>query len=351
MYKFVFLLIFSLLSGCAAHQRENIRLADLLQTQNPQLILDELQKIQPVARDAVQFHLNVGFLQFINGDFQSAIKTLTLAKQQMAKLEATSISENIGAGSISEAVRSYSGYPTDRVMVHNILALSYLFSNDVYAARVEVLQAELVMKKLAEKDSESGQLASANLLGGVIYELLDEQSNALISYRDAAQIMEKRGLNLPLGLKQALLRISFKMGLKEQYLAYQKKFPGVSSVNTESKNNTQLFALYFDGVVSHKIENSIMVPNPNFNQFIRISMPAYPAANKSMGYVKINQENDQVVSEMVEDVDLLAREDLAKDYASILLLTTSRAIVKYQLVNSAQKQDPLWGGIVNILTV
>ena len=37
--------------------------------------------------------------------------------------------------------------------------------------------------------------------------------------------------------------------------------------------------------------------------------------------------------------------------ASMLLLTTSRAIVKYQLVDSAQKQDPLWGGIVNILTV
>jgi hypothetical protein len=214
---------------------------------------------------------------------------------------------------------------------------------------VEILQVELAMKKLAGVEGVKGQLASAYLLAGIVYELLDEQSDALISYRDAAQIIEKRGLSLPLGLKQALLRMSFKLGIKDQYLAYQAKFPELPLANRNNKN--QLFALYFDGVVSHKIENSIIVPNFGNEQLIRISMPAYPQLNKPIDYVKISQENVQIISELVDDIDVLAREDLEKEYASILLLTTTRAIGKYNLVKNAQKQNLLLGIFVNIVTL
>jgi hypothetical protein len=349
MYKFLFLFIFTLISGCAVRQQENNSLAELLHTQTPQQVLQQLQESEPADRDLLQFHLNVGFLQFVTGDFRNAITTLSLAKQEMAELQATSISENIEAGTLSELLRSYSGYPTDRVMVHNILALSYLFNNEIYEARVEILQAELAMKKLLEKDDINGQLASVYLLSGVVYELLDELSNALISYKDAAEIMNKRGITLPLGLKQALLRVSLNLGAKEQYEAYQAQFPELSL--PDLNNSNQVFVFYFDGVVSHKIQNSLIVPAHNLDRLIRISMPAYPPLNKLIGYAKIIQEKSQLLSELVDDVEVLVREDLAKEYPSILLLTTTRAVAKYQLVKNVQKQDPLVGFLVNIGTV
>ena len=349
MYKFSIFVFFILLSGCSVQQYENNRLAELLEVQSPQVILNELQKSQPIERDKTQFQLNLGFLQFINGEFQNAITTLTLAKQEMAVLEATSITENIGAGSISETLRSYSGYPTDKVMVHNILALSYLFSGDIYGARVEMLQSELVMKKLSQLDSRIDELASANLLAGIVYEILDERSNALISYRDAAQSIKNQDKPLPIGLKQALLRMSFKLGIKDQYAAYQHQFPELQL--PEKKSKTQVFVLYFNGVVNHKIQQSVMVPSSNLAQLIRISMPAYPPQRLNNGYAQVIQGESQVVSEVVENIDDLARKDLAEEYASILLLTTSRAIIKYQLVNAAQKQNPLLGALANMTTV
>ena len=335
MYKFFFLSFLLLLSGCAVKQLQNNQLASSLQTQTPQWVLEKLQATEPVKRDRVQFRLNLGYLQFITGDFPSAIVTLSLAKEEMEALSGTSISENVEAGTINETLRRYSGYPTDKVMVHTILAFSYLFTDQIYDARVEALQADLIIEKSA---GISGPLASNRLLAGIIYELLYEYDNALISYRDAAEIMEKRGVPLPSGLKQSLLRMSFKLGAKDQYLAYQAKFHE-SALNQLGEN--QLFVFYFDGLINHKIQKSIMVPDLTINQqLIRISMPAYPSLDKPINPLTIIQRHDSVVSEPVEDLDLLAKEELDDQYASMLLLTTTRAITKYQLVKRAKKVDP-----------
>lgn len=349
MYNILFLIAIALLSGCTGYQRDLNQLATALKTTPPEVVLARLQDAQPHKRDYAQFHLNKGFLEFVSGDFASAITTLSLAKKEMAVLEATSISENLGAGTVSETLRSYSGYPTDRVMVHTILALSYLFNNDINSARVEILQADIAMKKLAGKDSFNGQLASTHLISGIVYEILNEQDNALISYRFAADIIEQRGLSIPLGLKQALLRMSCKLGADQQFADYQKQFPGVPKANTKRQN--QVFALYFDGVVSHKVERTVVVPSRSFEQLIRISMPAYPYPNQKINSVQLSVPEQQLMSELVENVEVLAREDLDKEYPSILLLTTTRAVAKHELVYQANKKDNVVGLLLNIATL
>ncbi|HEY7867077.1 MAG TPA: hypothetical protein VIC51_13885 [Psychromonas sp.] len=343
MHKILLIVIMLLLSGCTGYQRDSNQLATALNTQSPESVLAKLQGSDPRARDHAQFHLNKGLLEFLTGDFEAAITTLSLAKREMSVLEATSISENVGAGTLSETLRSYSGYPTDRVMVHNILALSYLFNKDIEGARVESLQADIAMKKLAEKDSLNGQLASAHLIAGIVYELLNEQSNALISYRFAQDIITQRAMPVPLGLKQALLRMSFKLGAEQQFADYQKRFPDLPKPSRNTGN--QVFVLYFDGVVSHKVERTVVLPSPNFEQLIRISMPGYPSAAQKI------RSAQQLSTETVENLEVLVREDLDKETPSILLLTTTRALAKYELVRRVNQQDNLIGLLLNIATV
>ncbi|WP_028866370.1 COG3014 family protein [Psychromonas hadalis] len=348
MQKIIPLFFIMLLTACAGQQRATNKLANQLYQQNPQHILKQLQETDPPERDYAQFHLNVGLLQLLASDFPASIETLTQAKKEMAVLAATSISENAAAGTINETLRSYSGYPTDRVMVHNILALSYLFNDDIDGARVEMLQADVAMKKLANRKSLNGQLASTHLLAGIIYEMLDEQSNALISYRHAANIITDRKLAVPVGLQQSLLRMSYMVDKNGQYLTYKKTYSGFP---TPVKNsNSQIFALYFDGIVSNKKQNSIMVPSGNNEQLIRISMPAYPKIDYRLTRAKLSDANQQLTTELIENLDVLVREDLSKEYPSILLLTTTRAIAKYELVDQAGKKDSLFGILVNIVT-
>jgi len=346
MHKIMFVLL-CLLSGCAA-QHNNIKLANQLQQEPPEKILSILSEIEPVQSDFAQYYLNLGYLQLLSGEFELSIDSLSKAKNEMLKLQATSVSENVAAGTVNETFRRYSGYPTDRVMVHNMLALGYLFNDSIDDARVEMLQADVAMKKLAENNQLNGQLASTHLLSAIIYELMDERSNAFISYQLAEKILKERNINLPRGLKLGLLRMSDKMGNDTQYQYYSQKYQSLSKM---AKKEHQVFGLYFDGVVANKVQQSLAVPSFNGKQIVRVSMPAYLSVQRSLQHNQINDDKQQINSEVVENVDKLVREDLDKEYPSILLLTTTRAIAKYQLVKEAQDKDPILGVLANLATI
>lgn len=349
MKKIIAIFVFALLTGCAGQQHKTNNLANQLYQQKPQTILEQLLETDPPERDYAQFHLNVGYLQLLSRDFPASIESLNLAKKEMRVLEATSVSENAAAGTVNETLRSYSGYPTDRVMVHTILALSYLFNDDIDGARVEMLQADIAMKKLANKQSMIGQLTSTHLISGIIYELLDEQSNALISYRNAEQLLKQRKMTIPTGLQQALLRMSYQIDRKGQYLTYSERYTGFPKPVRNEKS--QVYSLYFDGIVSNKKQNSIMVPSGNNEQLIRIAMPAYPRVDYRVTRAKLTDATKQLSSELIENLEVSVREDLDKEYPSILLLTTTRALAKYELVDQANSKDSLFGALVNVVTV
>ena len=348
MHKFFFVFLL-LLTGCASQENNN-RLANQLQQDSPENILSILQESEPDTGDRVQYYLNLGYLQLLSGQFATAIESLSTAQKEMQDLAATSVTENIGAGTVNETLRSYSGYPLDRVMVHNMLALSYLFNQDIEGARVEILQADIEMKKLASDDGISGQLASTHLLSAIIYELLDERSNAFISYQLAENSLIKRQIALPEGLKLGLLRMSYLMGNDEQYAAYSEKYPVLAQQAAKTKDK-QVFIMYFDGVVDNKVERTVIVPNISFDQLIRVSVPGYPHQFIPSQQALISTESEKILSQLVDDVNVDAREDLDKEYPSILTLTTTRAVSKYLLVREAQKQDPLVGILFNFATI
>ncbi|RBW46588.1 hypothetical protein DS885_07405 [Psychromonas sp. B3M02] len=345
MYKLLLVFVF-LLSGCAQHS--NNRLADDLQFQTPESILSALQETKPDDRDIAQYYLNIGYLQLLSGHFPESIDALLIAKKEMGSLAATSVSENIGAGTVNETLRSYSGYPLDRVMVHNMLALSYLFNQDIGGARVEMLQADVAMKKLFDKDSLSGQLASTHLISGIIYELLDERSNAFISYQLAEEVLNKRHIALPEGLKLGLLRMSLKMGNDQAYDKYSQAYPSLAEHQTAKG---QVFVLYFNGVVSNKVQASLTVPSFNGQQLIRIAMPTYPERVPRPVSAQVGDGQQIKNTQVTENINDIAREDLDKEYPSILLLTTTRAIAKYKVVEEAKKKDQLIGTLLNFATL
>jgi len=343
----IFIIFLLLISGCSIHQHNNNKLAEQLQHQPPEKILSILEEDTPNDRDSVQYSLNLGYLQLLSGLLEPAIQSFTNAKQEIKSLEATSITENVGAGTVNETLRSYSGYPTDRVMVHNMLALSYLFNQDIEGARVEMLQADVSMKKLAEDETSIGQLASTHLLSAIIYELLDERSNAFISYQLAEKLLTERKIAVPNGIKLGLLRMSQKMGNDQAYRQYSKQYPQLVQKQYTGK---QIFSLYFDGVVSNKIQTSLTVPSHS-GQIIRIAMPVYPRANYRMLQMKVTDDVQSVTSEVIENIEALVREDLEHEYPSILLATTTRAIAKHAVTKALDKKDPLIGAVFNIMTV
>ena len=264
----------------------------------------------------------------------------------LESLQALSVSENLAAGTINETLRAYSGTPGERVLLNELLAISYLMQGDLDAARVEVLQADVLMNQLAEADAVKGQLASARFLAGLIFELEGEWDDAMISYRKSAEIMEQRGQALPKALKDSLLNTSRRQRLDEEYLGYVKKF-GYEARPLQSDEG-ELIVFYWDGVVSSKRQRFITVYVPELEQYVSLALPYYPPSNYMPRHLHFNTAGQRYSTEIIEDIETLARQALDARQGEIYAMSLARIVSKQQAVQAAQKESPFAGMVINL---
>ena len=323
-------------------------LADALQNNGAEKTLVALENITPADRDRVQYLLNRGTLKTLTGDLQGAEADLQNAKQLSASLTAASVSENLGAATVNETLRSFAGSASERVIIHSILALNYLRQGDLLAARVEMLQADITMRQLAQPNSHSGQLASSHYLAGVIYELNNEYDNAMISYRHAAELVDKRGLPMPAALADSLLYLSQRNGLKQQYQQYQQRFN--RSAAPLKADEYDIFVFYSDGVVSNKRQHLISVYSFQLQQNLALALPYYPPTNHQAQRLLISVNGKKTVTQTLENINQLVREDLDAELPAITATTLLRATAKYQSVKQAQSKDEIAGLLLNLAT-
>jgi len=336
------------LQACGFMQVEVNQLADSLESQGAARTLESLEKIQPPERDRVQYLMNRGTLKQLSGDREGARSDLEAAKELSEQLAATSLTENIGAVTVNETLRSYVGSPSERVIIHSMLAFNYLAVGDLLGARVEMLQADVTMRQLAKSGSNSGQLASANYLTGIIFELNNEIDNAMISYRRAAELIEERGQRIPTALADSLLDLSQRLGLREEYTTYQQRFGRTASPLAEGER--EIIVFYSDGVVTNKRQHFISVYSYQLKQNIAIALPYYPDSRHLPSHLSFAAGDLKVRTQLLESVEQLAREDLDDEMPAITATTLARAVAKYQAVNEAQRKDDIAGLLLNLAT-
>ena len=329
-------------------QLEINQLANTLEKNGAEKTLVAFEKINPATRDRVQYLLNRGILKKLTGDFKGAVVDLEKAKNLSNPLAATSLSENFGAATINETLRSFIGSPSERIIIHSMLALNYLAQGDLLAARVEMLQADITMRELAQKDSNSGQLASSHYLTGVIYELNNEYDNAMISYRRAAKLVDVRGHPMPRALADSLLYLSQRTGLQQQYRQYQKRFN--RSTEPLKAGERDIFVFYDQGVVSNKRQHFISVYNFHAQQNITLALPYYPAKQYQPQRLYFSVNGKKTSTQLIEDIDGLVRADLNADMPTITATTLARSVAKYQAVRQAQRKDEIAGLLLNLAT-
>lgn len=339
-----------LLSGCAQNQMKVEQAAVQLQSGNLGSAMIELETFQPSARDVPYHLMNLALLKFAAGDYQGSIDALQTAKAQIQEFETSSVSENLQAASVNETLRSYVGTPSERVMIHFYLALSYLGLGQFDGARVEILQANVLLKEPAYEDSLSGELASAHMLSAMVFEMNQEFSNARISYAKALSIMRERKQAIPDALKLGLLSMSAKLGLTKEYEAYKAEF-GLPDDYLKQGEST-LFLIYANGLASPKKQKKVSVFSPTLEQIISLALPAYdPLTSADIPPRVIAKLDDSNVNfELIEDINLLLREDLSQEIGTLTAMTLARAVVKYQATKEIQAQSGALGLLSTVAT-
>ncbi len=343
------------LVGCASYSSQFAPIATDLAAGQVDQALELLDQENPPSRNQLLWLMNRGMLLRMEGDFTTSNQEFSAAKQLVEKLDALSLREQTTSLVINDTTKSYGGEPYEQVMLNVYSALNYLDLGEPDDARVEVLQADLRLEELADK--EIGALSETDpftrYLSGIIYEQGGEYSDAMIAYRRAYQAYQEHSeyypLRVPDQLKIDLLRSSERIGLKDENRQYQEQF-GISSWQTAESLQQQgeLIFLFHNGLAPIKVERSGMFPVIGEGYLVSIAFPQYLRRQPGYSSARLLINGQEIETVLVENIEELAIAELAKNMPVIIARTVARAAIKYTASHEVGKQNDLAGLLVNI---
>jgi hypothetical protein len=292
--------------------------------------------------DPVLYLLDKGMVLRMKRDFDASNQALEAAKQEMRRLYAASVSQHALTFFINDSTVSYGGEDYEQVLVHLYMALNYLELGQPDAARVEALQIDLKLRELnqAAGGGSYTEDAFSRYLAGMIYESNGEWSDAMISYRMAYETYKryefKYMLPVPDMLKNDLMRMAARVGLRNELARYQKTFNLPAPPRAEATQGELVFILS-NGLSPIKRERSVTVFDPMSHLTVRIATPYFESRAGTAAGVRISVDGDGSDSEKVENIDAIARASLDAHMGGIVARSIARAVTKNAAIHGAAR--------------
>ena len=349
------------LSGCATYSDSFGIINRNLSDRQYDAALQEIEKQSVSKTGRALYLLNKGMVLRMKRDFAGSNQALEAAKAEMERLYAASLSENTLSFVVNDATVSYAGDDYEQVLVHLYMALNYLELGQPDDARVEALQVDIKLREIGEKipDSKFTEDALSRYLTGLIYEELGEWSDAMIAYRKAYEAYQKYqtnyGMAMPDMLKHDLLRLAQRQGLKDEAARYKKEF-GIDQAQEKNRKPEQEGELVFilnNGLAPIKREKAIgaWAPPPSVvgpgkprasgtplqPVLVKIALPEYESRPNNVLNARISVSGKQSATQMMEDIDAIARASLAARMPAITARSIARAVAKGAIQESVDR--------------
>lgn len=329
------LALMSGLGGCATYSGSFGAIERNLAAQQYDAALLNIEKESDSTKDRVLYLLNKGMVLRMKRDFAASNVALEAAKAEMDRLYAASASENALSVMVNDSTVSYSGDNYERVLLHLYMALNYLELGQPDSARVEALQLDTKLREFAEKipDSKYAEDAFTLYLTGLIYEDRGEWSDAMISYRNAYNVYKKYltnySLAMPAVLKLDLMRMARQQGLTNELDKYKKEF-GIELPNSKgvAQDQGELVFVLNNGLAPIKREKAINSFDAVSGSMVRIALPSYESRNINVVAARITAGNQQAITELMEDIDAIAKKNLDSHMPAIIARSVARVVVK-----------------------
>lgn len=288
---------------------------------------------------------------------------------------------------VNEAMTRYGGEDFEKVLVNYYKALNYLFLNQNDEALVEAKRINLRLNALGDKQVMQGRRytsdAFAHTLQGLIYERMNDYNNAFIAYRNAYELYEKNnqqymGAPLPQQLKVDLINAAHKTGFYTERDYYCDKFNlPFSTIKDTAKQ--QLVFLWENGLAPVKEQQDITLflvkgaggdlmfsdktgtinipfPLPDDKKnaslsdlnIIRVAFPRYVDVPAFYANLKIVYGQKTYTTELAENINFIAKENLRERFLKEMTLTVSRIALKKLAEAQLKKENEVAGALVGI---
>jgi hypothetical protein len=351
---------FVLVTGCATYSESFGVIERNLSARQYDAALRDIEKQSRSKTDRVLYLLNKGMVLRMKRDFDGSNQALEAAKVEMERLYAASVSENTLSFVVNDATVSYAGDDYEQVLVHLYMALNYLELGQPNEARVEALQVDLKLREIGEKipGNKFTEDALSRYLTALIYEELGEWSDAMIDYRKAYEAYKKYQVNygvpVPDMLKHDLLRLAQRQGLKDELALYKKEF-GITPVQEENREQEgELVFVLNNGLAPIKREKAVgaFAPPPSVvvnaarphrtaspapPVLVNIALPYYESRPNQVLSARISVSGKQSSTQLMENIDAIARASLDSRMAAITARSIARAVAKGAIQESVDR--------------
>ncbi|MBK8163525.1 MAG: hypothetical protein IPK65_10405 [Gammaproteobacteria bacterium] len=299
------------------------------------------------ARDAVLYDLNRAMLQRMAGDFAGSSAAFERAKAAIERMEAVSVSEQAGALAVNDMMRSYTGAPYERVLLHVYAALDYLELGRPEDARVEILQLDVLLGQ----DEDRGCAGFARYLSGMIFESLRQYDDAMIAYRQAYAAYHRDGGTVPAPLGRDLVRMAARVGgMADELRRYRAEFGLAEESPGPRDDDGELIFLLHSGLAPVK-RDTLVGATTRDGLLVTVSMPYYEYRAPRVTGARLSADGRAAVTALGVDVAAAATAALEREQPLMLARAVARAALKHEASEKADKENDALGVMVNIAGV
>ncbi|HVS20042.1 MAG TPA: hypothetical protein VMT18_15665 [Planctomycetota bacterium] len=289
-----------------------------------------------------------GTVALVQGDWTGARERLESAAALVRELEdralvsAGELGESLISFAINDTVKTYEGEGYERVMLHVLLAMTYLAEGHAEGAWVEAKRANRLLESeetLYEKRYAAGGMG--HYLSAVAYELVGEPGEAYIDYKR----MQEKGVGLDLA-GRALVRLGTQLGREDELPLWTERF-GPDVERPQGAASVVLLAGL--GVGPYKVESGFSIPLPQ--GVVQWAVPSFvrrPQPITALELVEL-RTGTRVGSALVEDLGQVAQENLDDRIAWLAAKSAVRAALKFTLTRELQKEHGAVGWIAGAL--
>ena len=359
--------LLSLLSACASYSDETREIRADYRGSNYANALKKLDDstLKTDDKNRLLFRLEKAMILDRMGEYAKSRNLLIEADKISEELYTTSVTRSAASFVVSESSTDYVGEDYEKVAIHTELALSYIATRDLEAARVE---ARKINNKLAQLNGEYEEQkdrysedAFARYLSGIIYEARGELDDAIIDYTKAVSLYRGNFAQfvnggVPNNLVRALYRLLVKRSRTDRMTQLERDYPrevALAKQDLTDGDMAEVIIVHELGHIAVKTAQEFAIPFGR--QIIRFSFPVINAGPRSyFGNTGITDVATQqtVSADNTEDLNSIARATLEDRRGRLIAKGAARLIAKGQITEQAYKNfGPLGGLLANVYSV
>jgi uncharacterized protein len=334
------------LPGCATYSVGIAKVEQETSTRNLDGALKSLDELKLTGADQMLYYLNKGTLLHFQGDYSASNEQFEAAKGLMEKLGAISLKEQTGSVVVNDTLKAYEGVPFEQLLIYAFEELNYLQSGNVDEAAVEARQFDIKQRLIAGDNPSADYLSGAfvRYLNGMTYEEVGERDSARIDYRKAVDGYKAQssitGFDAPAALKADMDRLENPQPKPRPVPARKPAGAAVQSMDT--RNYGEVVFILHDGLGPTLAESILRVVNPNPQSgaaIMSIAVPKFVQRPVPVSRFELSDGSESAASELVEDVNALARKSLEDRLPAITARAVARMVVKNAIARKVKNRD------------